>query len=171
MIRLSYFTNRFDTRFRLYKLHGSIDQYPFKHEDGSPKEYIKIKKGVNISNLYKEVKDKDGQLRYENDFTNYYADFLSGTSSKILRYSDDGYYKEVFAHFKTNLTKSDRLIIVGYGCRDSKINEYILENYDYRNKETIIIDPYPSNEVEAFAEKVGAKLILQTPSESLIDKI
>ncbi|GAB4159348.1 MAG: hypothetical protein Tsb0033_13760 [Winogradskyella sp.] len=171
MIRLSCFTNRYDTRYRLYKLHGSIDQFPFRHQDGSPKEYIKIKKGVNISNLYKEVQKGDGEFNYENDFTNYYADFLSGTSSKILRYNDEGYYKEVFNHFKSNLTKSDRLIIVGYGCRDSKINEFILNNFDFRNKETVIIDPYPSDEVVAFANKLGAKLIKQTPDKSLIDKI
>lgn len=171
MIRLEYFTNRYDKRYRLYKLHGSLDQFPFRHQDGNPTEYIKTKKGVNTSNFYKEVQSKSGEFSYENDFTNYYSDFLSGTTNKILRYSDAGYYKEVFSHFNENLKRSDKLIIVGYGCRDSRINEMILMNFDYKNKEVVIIDPYPSSDVKSFAIKIGATIIEQTPDKPLLDKI
>jgi hypothetical protein len=58
MIRLKSFRNCYDKRFNLYKLHGSLDQFPFRHQDGSKTEYIKIIKGVSTSNLYKEVKGK-----------------------------------------------------------------------------------------------------------------
>jgi len=167
MIRLAYFNDKYDARFRLYKLHGSIDQFPFRHEDGSPTEYIKIKKGVNISNLYKEVYNEEREYYYENDFTNYYADFLSGTSNKILSY-DRGYYKVVFTHFVENLKNSEQLIIVGYGCRDSKINELILENFDFGNKPVFIVDPYPSEHVKILADKLGAKIIEQTPDRPLL---
>lgn len=167
MIRLAYFSNKYDTRYRLYKLHGSIDQYPFRYQDGSPVEYIKSKEGINISNLFKEVHSKERGFYYENDFTNYYADFLSGTSSKILRYNDKGYYKEMFSHLINNLIKSQRLIIVGYGCRDTKINELILSHFDYLNNPVIIIDPYPSEDVKSFAYKLGAEVVKQTPAESL----
>jgi hypothetical protein len=171
MIRLEYFSNRYDTRYRLYKLHGSLDQFPFRHQDDSPTEHIKTKKGVNISNFYKEVETERGGFSYENDFTNYYADFLSGTTNKILRYDEGGYYKEVFSHFRENLKNSDKLIIVGYECKDSKINEIILENFEYKNKEVLIIDPYPSDDVESFADKINAEIIKQTPDKPLLDKI
>ncbi len=171
MIRLECFTNQYNTRFRLYKLHGSLDQFPFRHQDGSQTEFIKTKSGVNISNFYKEVQSKSGEFSYENDFTNYYADFLSGTTTKILRYNEGGYYKEVFSHFIENLKKSDRLVIVGYGCMDSRINELILDNFDYQNKDVYIIDPFPSNEIKDFAKKINATIIEQTPDKPLLDKI
>lgn len=171
MVRLKYFSNRYDKRYRLYKLHGSLDQIPFRSRNGEKVEFIKIKKGLNLSNIYKEIINKNDEFEYENDFTNYHADFLSGTTAKILRYDDEGYYKEVFSHFINNMKTSARLIIVGYGCRDSKINDLILEYYDYAKKESVIIDPFPSDEVKAFATKIGAKLIEQTPAESLLEKL
>lgn len=169
MIRLAYFNHKYDTIFRLYKLHGSIDQYPFHHQNGDPREFIKIKPRLNISNLYKETYSDDKGYFYENDFTNYYPDFLSGTSSKILRYDDYGYYKEVFNHFKENLKSSTQLVIIGYGCKDSKINDFILENFDYNKYPTVIVDPYPSEDVKSFANKLDAQLIEQTPKEPLIN--
>ena len=165
MIRLKRFTNQYDKRFNLYKLHGSLDQFQFRHQDGSKTEYIKVRKGVGLSNLYKEIED-NGNYKYENDFTNYYADFLSGTTYKITRYKD-GYYKEVFEHFVNNLVKSDQLIIVGYGCRDSKINELILENFDFKNKKVVIIDPYPSKDVITFGKKINANIIEKKPDEAM----
>ncbi len=169
MIRLKSFTNRYDKRFNLYKLHGSLDQFPFRHQDGSQTEYIKIRKGVSTSNLYKELKDKEGNYSYENDFTNYYADFLSGTTHKILRYGEIGYFKEVFEHFVNNLKRSDRLIIIGYGCRDSKINSMILENFDFKNKKAVIIDPFPSVAVKAFGEKINAQIIKKKPNQAMLE--
>lgn len=168
MIRLKHFTNRYDNRFNLYKLHGSLDQFPFRHQDGSDTEYIKIKKGVSTSNLNKEVKDSEGNYTYENDFSNYYADFLSGTTHKITRYQE-GYYKEVFEHFVNNLKRSDRLIIVGYGCRDSKINELMLENFDFENRKVIIIDPFPSDEIKSFGEKINALIIEKKPNQAMLE--
>ena len=168
MIRLNHFTNRYDHRFNLYKLHGSLDQFPFRHQDGSDTEYIKIKNRVSTSNLYKEVKDREGNYNYENDFTNYYPDFLSGTTHKITRYKE-GYYKEVFEHFVNNLKRSDRLIIVGYGCKDSKINELILENFDFESKKAVIIDPFPSDDVKSFGEKINAMIIQKKPHQAMME--
>lgn len=171
MVRLEYFSNKYEKRFRLYKLHGSVNNYPFRTSDGGFLNYIKIKKGISPSNFYRESEREDGELYYENDFTNYHSDFLSGTTSKILRYNDEGYYKELFNHFIENLRKSDKLVIVGYGCGDSKINDLILEHFDYLNKQVVIIDPYPSDIIKSFAAKIDAQLIEQTPKEDLIDVI
>lgn len=171
MIRLKYFANKYDKKYNLYKLHGSLDQFPFRHQDGSPTEYIKIRKGVSTSNLYKEVEDEDGNFFYENDFTNYHPDFLSGTTHKILRYDEEGYFKEVFEHFVNNLKKSNKLIIVGYGCRDSEINKMIVKNFDFKNKPVFILDPFPSDEVKSFAAEINAEIIEQTPDKPLLGKV
>lgn len=159
-IRLSYFTNNFKGTFRFYKLHGSTDQFPFHTESGID-SYIKIKYGINHTSLYKEIRDNDGELRYTNDFINYHPDFLTGTTSKILRYREPWYYEKLFKHFETNLANSKALIIVGYGCRDIEINN-LIDKY-YAKKKLFLVEPYPHEHSIAFCKKHSAKLIEKTP--------
>lgn len=160
-LRLSFFTGEYDSNFRLYKLHGSLDQYPFHLLNGGQIDnYIKIKPGIGVTDLYKEVTGDDGKLAYINDFINYFPDFLSGTTSKILRYSDPVYYEAIFKLFETNLQSSDRLILIGYGCGDREINHIILENFKGK---IYLVDPFPQQRTYEFCEKTGAKLIEKTP--------
>jgi hypothetical protein len=160
-VRLSYFSGEYDTNFRLYKLHGSLDQYPFHLMNGGKIEnYIKIKYGIGVTDLYKEITGDDGKLTYINDFINYFPDFLSGTTSKILRYSDPVYYETIFKLFENNLKSSDTLVFIGYGCRDSEINNIILDNFKGR---IYVVDPFPHVNTHEFCEKTGAKLVEKTP--------
>jgi integrase len=134
-------------------------------------DFVKRYPDVRTSNIYKEIKDSDGRLTYFNDFTNYHADFLSGTTRKIQRYGEEGYFKKVFEHFEENLKKSNKLIIVGYGCRDSEINKMIVDNFDFKNRPVFIVDPFPSEHVKSFAAKIGAKIIEKTPDHPLLEDI
>ncbi len=122
LVRLPHFTNKFDQKFCLYKLHGGINHYWFRHE--GEQHRIKIKRRVSEIELFKEVL-KDGRLQYINDPTNYSPDFLSGTTSKIGRYANGTYYPILFSHFKNNLRESNTLIVIGYGFGDYRINEFI----------------------------------------------
>ena len=161
-VRLKYFTNRFNKKIRLYKLHGSIDSYIYNFKN---KEFnsIKILPGVEITSLQKEYLDDKGNLQVDNCWWNYYPDFLSGTSEKIERYKDVYYYAEVFKHFENNLKNSNRLITIGYGLGDSKINEFIEENLlSSIEKKVLIIDPikndskiYNYETVEHYGDKLG----------------
>lgn len=168
-IRLSYFTNNYNGTFRLYKLHGSIDQFPF-HVNSEVETFIKIKKGLNPINFYKEVLN-NGKYEYINDWVNYHADFLSGTSSKILRYGEKVYYRQIFEHFKKNLKTAKSLLIVGYGCADTEINHLIETEFDFKNKPVTIVDPFPSDIIKEFAIKIKAKIIQKTPNNLLIADI
>ncbi|MDB5032681.1 hypothetical protein [Mucilaginibacter sp.] len=166
-IRLSYFSCEYDTNFRLYKLHGSLDQYPFHLMNGGKIDsYIKIKPGIGVTDLYKEVTDEDGKLAYINDFINYFPDFLSGTTSKILRYSDLIYYEGIFKAFESNLQASDTLILIGYGCGDQEINNIILENFKGR---IYVVDPFPQPATFEFCEKAKAVLVQKTPEQIGLD--
>ena len=166
-IRLSFFKGIYNTNFRLYKLHGSLDQYPFHLMNGGKIDsYIKIKYGIGVTDLYKEIPDRDGELTYINDFINYFPDFLSGTTSKILRYSDPVYYELIFKHFETNLRASEILVLVGYGCRDSEINNIISENFKGK---IYVVDPFPQQYTDEFCDKTGAVLIKKTPENIGID--
>ncbi len=164
-VRLSYFTNNYNEKFRLYKLHGSFDQFPFHLQDSGIDTYVKIKLGIGTTELYKEVDNGQGGYKYVNDWLNYHPDFLSGTTSKILRYGEPFYYDKVFANFKKNLSHSNKLIIVGYGCGDSEINKMIEDNFDYKQYPVIIVDPYPTEQIELFAKKFNAKIIEKTPNK------
>jgi len=68
-------------------------------------------------------------------------------------------YKKLFELFKSNLQSADKLIIIGYGAKDSRINEMIMENFDYNNKKSFIIDPFYGEKVKDLSLKINAKLI------------
>jgi len=135
MVRLSRFTDKFEKRFCLYKLHGSIDQFWFQH-DGKP-DLIKLKRGMSKWEVHKEV-EEHGVLRSVNHPTDLFPDFLAGTTSKIMRYND-GIYPRILAHFESNLQSSNTLIIIGYGFGDSRINEYMVDCFLTNDSKTLFV--------------------------------
>ena len=138
LVRLSWFTNKFTRRFRLYKLHGSIDRYWFG--GGTAADLIKVKWGVSHMRLYREILLK-GKLQYIDDNGNFYPDFLTGTTHKIEKYRLGKYYPAIFRHFERNLARSHTLIVIGYGFRDSRINEYIEKHFlDGTSKSVFVVD-------------------------------
>lgn len=126
LVRIARFTDIFTRRFRLYKLHGSVDRYWFRG-DRVP-DLIKVKWGVSHMHLYKEVRT-NGKLEYVQSGGNYYPDFLTGTTHKIDTYGRGKYYPAILRRFKRNLVRSSALIVVGYGFRDLRINEYIEKKF------------------------------------------
>jgi len=123
-VRLEWFTNKYDNRFNLYKLHGGINHYRFR--TSGAKCIIKKKSRVSPRGLFMEV-NKNGELEYIDDPSNYYPDFLIGSTSKIERYNEYEYYQPVFQRFEENLRASKTLIIIGYGFGDTEINKYIAQ--------------------------------------------
>jgi hypothetical protein len=167
-VRLQYFTNEYQEKFRLYKLHGSIDQFPFHIQNEGIETYLKIKFGIRTSDLFKEV-EKDGEFTYINDWINYHPDFLSGTTSKILRYREPWYYEKVFTHFEINLENSEALILIGYGCGDIEVNNLIKKKYDYKSKPIFIVEPFPSDNTHKLIKELNGKLIEKTPDNLRIE--
>jgi len=151
-VRLRRFTNEFSKQFCLYKLHGSIDQYVFNDNN---KEYTHIKRlyGISVHEFMKEIKDEDGNLTYARGYTEVYPDFLSGTSTKILNYDRQSYYKPIFSHFVDNLRNSQILIIVGYGFKDPKINEFIQTEFIDKGGTKVIVIDIQKPDMSMFDEK------------------
>ena len=140
MIRLRYFSNRYEKNFRLYKLHGSVDHIPFNYNN----EYTIIKsvKGIGMTDFYKEIKNQNDELEYYNCSWNNYPDFLCGTTEKIKRYNDSYYYQKVFEHFNNNLLNSSYLIVIGYSFGDPEINNIIKDKFlSEPNKKMLVINP------------------------------
>ena len=160
--RLERYKGRYNTPIRFYKLHGSLDYVPFyrRNEYGwmIPENYVKIKWGIGAGNIMKSRKSKVG---YDISPFEYHADFLTGTTSKIKRYSEPLLFRKLFKKFRKNLRNAEMLIIIGYGCKDEGINEIIKENFDYNHKPLFIIDAYAKDEsqVDLFKKELQAKLL------------
>lgn len=139
-IRLKRFVNKYDARFNLYKLHGSIDFYRFatnrEDQDMIKKEYGLLPRGIE-----KEV-TTHLEKSYKNGGDDTVPEFLSGTTEKIKHYENKLYYSQVFERFKNNLKNSEFLIVIGYGFGDSKINSFLEEYFLNKKKTMIVIDPY-----------------------------
>lgn len=163
--RLQRYAGKYDKPFRLFKLHGSKDYGIFyRSNEGSsrltPDMYVKTRYGIGFGEFYKERK-KGSKVYYDRCWVNYHADFLTGTTSKITRYSEPLIFKILFQHFNVNLKNAETLVIIGYGAKDAEINRMLMESFDYKNKAVYIIDPFPSVKVKELGVKLNAKLIIK----------
>lgn len=158
--RLERYTNRYNTAIRLFKLHGSLDYVPFYREVENgfmiPDNYVKIKWGMGAGDIMKSRKSKIG---YNISPFEYHAEFLTGTTSKIQRYNEPLLFRKLFKKFKKNLRQADKLIIIGYGCKDEGINEIIKEYFDYQHKPSFIVDKYAGDMVVEFGKEINAVLL------------
>lgn len=145
-VKLPFFNDKYDTKYRLYKLHGSVDNYSYNFNGDWI--YLKTKYGVDTSRVFKET-EKNGEPEYIRALDNYYPEFLSGKSDKILQYNSDRYYQSMFSHLEKNLQTSELLIVIGYSFEDEGINKYIKENYLANGDEDIIVIDIndPQNEI------------------------
>jgi hypothetical protein len=142
-VRVPYFLNQFKKRLRFYKLHGSVDMYPFSIANHYP-DPTRIKMPYGVYDVVKEVQDGKGGFGYIGAMHKQFPDVLAGTSFKMQFYQDD-YYQTIHDHFRDNLVNSDFLIVTGYGFKDKGINEIIEAHFLSAGKQMLVIDPYPDN--------------------------
>jgi len=153
---LPYFNNKYDKKIRLFKLHGSIDQYTYFKNDYYD-NHIKIS---NIVDTDKSLYKLENGRVYEFRFSTITPDFLTGIASKQAVYETRPLYNKLFPQFEENLKQAERLIIVGYGGKDNGINQRIIEHFN-RSKPCFIFDPYPSKCLRNFAADIGAQPIIE----------
>lgn len=120
-----------------------------------PEKYVKIKWGMGAEDIMKSLKSK---MVYNISPFEYHADFLTGTTSKIQRYNEPLLFRKLFKRFKKNLRQADKLIMIGYGCKDNGINEIIKEYFDYQHKPSFIVDKYAGDMVVEFGKEIKAVL-------------
>ena len=104
------------------------------------------------------IKGRKSKFGYDISPFEYHADFLTGTTSKIQRYNEPLLFRKLFKKFKKNLQNAEKLIVIGYGCKDKGINEMIKEYFDYTNKPVYIIDKYAGDTVLEFGDNINAKI-------------
>lgn len=156
-VRLARFTGNYKTPIRLYKLHGSLNyaRYcrPNKNLLWEPSHIVKIRKYIPYDSIfyYNSKTNKD-----EHNFETILPDFLTGTTSKTIKYNDSLIYKPNLDAFKKNMQEAEMLVIIGYGGNDSEINKMILKHFDSQNKKSYVISPSISGELKSLAGKIGA---------------
>ncbi|MBP5423160.1 MAG: SIR2 family protein [Paludibacteraceae bacterium] len=156
--RLERYTGKYETPIRLYKLHGSLDYVHFHRNEELimvPDDYVKIRYGIGYDKVMKE--NEDG-TSYDEDLFETHADFLTGTTSKMKRYKES-FFKGLLERFEKNLQEAEKLIIVGYGCKDQGINDIIYENFNFTKKPSFIVDPFPQTTVNEFGKNIGSKFL------------
>ncbi len=161
-VRLRYYDNEYSKKLRLFKLHGSIDNYTLIQSDSpggnhfSGKNPIRVKKDFAVREfLVERLDEKLKKYLYERPFSETYPDFLTGTTEKIRLYHDP-FYDNLFLYFKNNLLNSTHLFVIGYGFQDRGINEYLENHYLIFNKPMIVIDiKKPANYIfEKYLEQI-----------------
>lgn len=162
-VKLEYFTDKFDKPICLYKLHGSIFNilvYLQKPEQ----KVIRIKNDYRIS--YYQMEEFNAQTK-EYSFVNLHdevsPDFLSGTTNKTRYYKGDPFYANLFKHFEKNLSSSEILIVIGYGFKDSGINEYLEKNFLSKGSKMYVVSPTKPD--CKLLDKYGATFIGKSVSE------
>lgn len=156
-VRLERYTARYNKPIRLYKLHGSFNYVPFHRNTNKSKPfntYVKIPYGINCGDLLRTCGRK---MKYELSPFELHTDFLTGTTSKMLRYSEP-FYKNLFKRFRHNLHNAERLVIIGYGCHDKGINDMIFNNFD-KSKPSFVVSPNPTSNINDFAKKINATIL------------
>lgn len=139
-VKLERFTDRFDTKLCLYKLHGSVFNTVIYRQNN---ERVRIKSNYGVRDYHEEVFNEERKkFEFQHLWDDVSPDFLSGTTEKTKKYVEDGHYINLFIHFETNLRESSLLIVVGYGFQDPGINDYLIKNFLEDGKKMIVIDPY-----------------------------
>lgn len=127
-------------KLQILKLHGSIDWYNFKLDDGTYKYYY------NVGKIDDELQSVDnsiiiGGIEFSVDQLPL---FLTGTNVKYLEYNY-GLYLELLYQFHRLLKQTDTLIIADYGFGDNAINLRIIDWMNDKKHKLIIITPNFNN--------------------------
>jgi hypothetical protein len=145
-VRLRFYNGEYNKKLRLYKLHGSIDNFVLIKATtvgGSQFSYensVRVKHDFAVNEfLMERLDEKFQKYIYERPFSENYPDFLSGTTEKIRLYNDP-FYANLLSLFRNNLVHSSHLIIIGYGFQDKGINEFLENHYLILNKPMVVID-------------------------------
>ena len=157
-IDIPYYKEDYTENIRLYKLHGSLDQYRYSEDNVAKATWVKVPSGYDFT----EIKDKRGNRCWYN----YHPDFLTGKTSKMKDY-DKSFYKTLLSHFETNIEESESIVIIGYSGGDERINEILKKG---NGKRSIILpskDQKFIDEMENAGWKVIDKKIEEVSYEDL----
>ena len=120
-----------------------------------PYKYIKLPFDVAPANTYfcnKIRAMEKGTIRVA-------PEFLTGNRTKLINYREVFLYRIMQRKFKKRLLSANRLLIIGFGCKDEEIIKVIQDNYNYGFHSTYFvgdIDNPNNTEVQDFVKEFNA---------------
>ncbi len=124
-----------DCKVRIFKLHGSINWFRFRPDNGS---WADEKIGISLDGDVEHTESPDGRPQHTVDGR---PMFLIGTFNKILEYIRE-IYVDIYCLFSHALAKTQRLIICGYGFGDKGINTRVISwMYSAPGRRIVVIGP------------------------------
>lgn len=135
-------TKYYDKDIRIYKLHGSIDIHELSDELKN-KQYIQILDGYSIENAF---------LMDEKNFSSILPLFLTG---KQKDYEEEP-YRSMISEFKSHISDTEKLIVIGYSGNDKGINKILYDNFTNWNDSYVVA---PSANEHVFVKDKNAKSI------------
>jgi len=139
--RIRYYNQKFNSSVKVFKLHGSIDNFIVNYSE--PYDMIKIPKKLNLLELYRE-KEIQEDFTEEHLWTLYEPHFLSGDETKVKKYNSHQYYIDMFNMLQKKLNNSELLVCIGYGLGDEELNKNIFSSYD-ESKKLLVVKPSKGN--------------------------
>ncbi|MCA0381489.1 MAG: SIR2 family protein [Bacteroidetes bacterium] len=146
---LTVFTNSFEEKTRLHKLHGSIDYYRFQELSQSngvyydTSNYWFFKPSTYWEKHIVSKIDPTNQKIIQSLNPDIKPQFLTG-KSKSEKMSNHLIYKNLYTRFKNSLRSTEKLIIIGYSFRDNHINELLIHFLSVNTCPIVNINPYVS---------------------------
>lgn len=147
-----YWKNRFADKNNLLKVHGSINWFNLKPDHG---DWLNDKIGIVLGDDIDHAKSPTGDLMRSTPEKE--PQILVGTFNKIYGYAES-IFSDIYCQFRTLLSRSQYLVVSGYGFRDKGVNTTILE-WLYKDREHKIIVIHPQ-----------ADQLLQTDARNAISR-
>lgn len=139
--------NNNSAKVRLFKLHGSINWFRFRPDEGSQEDESI---GISLKGDIYHTRNPKGQRQLPVDGR---PMFLAGTFNKLFSYTSS-IYSELHCQFHHALNKTERIIICGYGFGDKGINSRIFEWIHASTNHRIILIHHNSEELKKKARGV-----------------
>lgn len=131
---LPVFDNNFNKKIRIYKLHGSIDFYEYKHYLSENGTFYKFTGETDffISKNYYEIHGSLRQNENNEIIQNYNFDvvpkFITGNNKTSL-IENSKLFRNFYETFTNVIENSSNLLVSGYSFRDNHINNIIKNKY------------------------------------------
>lgn len=133
-----------DTKVELLKLHGSINWYRLRSDQGT---WYDERYGIPLTRDPWHTKDAEGNLQMP---VGGRPEFLAGTFNKILQYTDE-IYVDLLCQFVNALRASSRVFVCGYGFSDKAINSHLIRwLYEDPERKFVVVDPN-ADAIETYA--------------------
>ena len=133
---LEVFKNKFSTKIRVHKLHGSVDYFRFEHYEDRGKLYLEHTGKYNYftTNSYRakhyaaRINPKTKKILQDMNF-DITPKFITGTD-KMDIIDNDIMYSQLLKNFKNSINNAQTILISGYSFGDNHVNNELKKRTD-----------------------------------------